>query len=42
LKELSDWPTYPQLYLDGKLIGGLDVVMEEIKNAEFAAKLPKV
>ena len=42
LKELSDWPTYPQLYLDGKLIGGLDVVMEEIKNAEFAAKLPRV
>ena len=26
LKEYSNWPTYPQLYLDGELIGGLDVV----------------
>lgn len=25
LKVFSDWPTYPQLYLDGKLIGGYDV-----------------
>lgn len=26
LKTLSDWPTYPQLYANGKLMGGLDVV----------------
>jgi Grx4 family monothiol glutaredoxin len=26
LKEFSDWPTFPQLYADGELIGGLDIV----------------
>ena len=41
LKEYSDWPTYPQLYLDGELLGGLDVIREEMKDPEFVAKLPK-
>ena len=26
LKKFSDWPTYPQLYVDGELVGGLDIV----------------
>ena len=26
LTEFSDWPTFPQLYVDGELIGGLDIV----------------
>lgn len=26
LKTFSDWPTYPQLYLEGNLVGGLDIV----------------
>ena len=26
LKKFSDWPTYPQLYLQGELVGGLDIV----------------
>uniref|UniRef100_A0A8R1DNT3 Glutaredoxin n=1 Tax=Caenorhabditis japonica TaxID=281687 RepID=A0A8R1DNT3_CAEJA len=42
LKEYSNWPTYPQLYLDGELIGGLDVVKEEFADQEFVDKLPKV
>jgi glutaredoxin-related protein len=42
LKEYSDWPTYPQVYLDGELLGGLDVIREEIKDPEFVEKLPKV
>jgi len=41
LKSYSDWPTYPQLYLDGELLGGLDVIREEMKSNEFVAKLPK-
>jgi Grx4 family monothiol glutaredoxin len=41
LKALSDWPTYPQVYLDGELLGGLDVIREEIKDPEFVNKLPK-
>lgn len=28
LKELSNWPTYPQLYVDGQLVGGADIVTD--------------
>lgn len=28
LKTFSDWPTYPQLYVNGSLVGGLDIVKE--------------
>ena len=28
LKKFSNWPTYPQLYGDGKLVGGLDIMKE--------------
>ncbi|KAH7715068.1 Protein GLRX-3 b [Aphelenchoides avenae] len=42
LKVYSDWPTYPQLYLDGELLGGLDVVREELQNPDFVKKLPIV
>jgi Grx4 family monothiol glutaredoxin len=28
LKTFSNWPTYPQLYVDGQLVGGLDIVKE--------------
>lgn len=28
LKRYSDWPTYPQLYIDGELVGGCDIVTE--------------
>ncbi|KAM7190627.1 Thioredoxin-like fold [Naviculisporaceae sp. PSN 640] len=30
LKEFADWPTYPQLWIDGELVGGLDIVKEEM------------
>jgi len=35
LKELSEWPTYPQLYVNGELIGGLDIVKELKESGEF-------
>ncbi|CAE7544289.1 glrx3 [Symbiodinium natans] len=28
LKEYSNWPTYPQVYAAGKLVGGLDILKE--------------
>lgn len=28
LKEYSNWPTYPQLYVNGELVGGCDIVMD--------------
>ncbi|KAJ9609457.1 glutaredoxin [Cladophialophora chaetospira] len=31
LKAFSDWPTFPQLYTNGELIGGLDIVREEME-----------
>jgi len=35
LKEYSNWPTYPQLYIKAQLIGGNDVVTEMYKNGEL-------
>lgn len=35
LKEYSNWPTYPQLYVKGQLIGGNDVITEMFKNGEL-------
>jgi len=32
LKTFSDWPTYPQLYAQGNLVGGLDIVKEMVAN----------
>lgn len=32
LKTFSDWPTFPQLYMGGELMGGLDIVKEELGN----------
>ncbi|KAL3473335.1 hydroperoxide and superoxide-radical responsive glutathione-dependent oxidoreductase [Aspergillus californicus] len=32
LKEFADWPTFPQLWCDGELVGGLDIVKEELEN----------
>ena len=36
LKEYSSWPTYPQLYVDGKLIGGADIVRDLHAKGELA------
>ncbi|KAM4059380.1 glutaredoxin domain-containing protein [Hirsutella rhossiliensis] len=36
LKEFAEWPTYPQLWIDGELVGGLDIVKEELaSDADF-------
>lgn len=35
LKEYSDWPTYPQLYVDGELVGGCDIVLELAVSGEL-------
>uniref|UniRef100_A0A0G4HW89 Thioredoxin domain-containing protein n=1 Tax=Chromera velia CCMP2878 TaxID=1169474 RepID=A0A0G4HW89_9ALVE len=37
LKEFSNWPTYPQLYGNGELIGGLDIVKEIFQEGGAAA-----
>ncbi|KAK8070133.1 hypothetical protein PG994_006749 [Apiospora phragmitis] len=36
LKEFAEWPTFPQLWVDGELVGGLDIIKEELEsNPEF-------
>ncbi|KAL1674450.1 thioredoxin-like protein [Schizophyllum commune] len=35
LKELNDWPTFPQLIVNGEFVGGLDIVKEMVDNGEF-------
>lgn len=39
LKEYSSWPTYPQLYVDGKFVGGCDIVSEMHQAGELAGLL---
>jgi monothiol glutaredoxin len=39
LSAISDWPTIPQLFVDGKLVGGCDIVMEMFENGELADML---
>jgi len=39
LKEYSSWPTYPQLYVDGKLVGGADIVRELDAKGELTKLL---
>jgi monothiol glutaredoxin len=39
LSALSGWPTIPQLFVDGELIGGCDIVMEMFESGELAETL---
>jgi len=37
--ELSDWQTFPQLYVNGELVGGADIVEEMLTSGELAGLL---
>lgn len=39
VKQFSSWPTFPQLYVNGKLIGGNDVITELYENGELIEAL---
>ncbi|XP_023954081.2 glutaredoxin 3 [Bicyclus anynana] len=39
LKTYSDWPTYPQLYVKGELIGGLDIIKELQESGDLESTL---
>ena len=39
LSGLSGWPTIPQLFVDGQLVGGADIVMEMYESGELADTL---
>jgi len=39
IKEFSDWPTIPQLYIKKEFVGGCDIVKEMYENGELTKKL---
>ena len=39
IKDYSNWPTIPQLYVYGEFIGGSDIMMEMYQNGELKKKL---
>jgi monothiol glutaredoxin len=40
IKDYSNWPTIPQLYLQGEFIGGADIVQEMFQSGELQKMLP--
>ncbi len=42
LSEYSDWPTIPQLFVNGELIGGCDIAMELHKTGELKGIFDKI
>ena len=39
IKEYSDWPTIPQLYVKGEFVGGSDIMMEMFESGELQQML---
>lgn len=39
IKEFSDWPTIPQLYINGEFVGGSDILMEMYQAGELQQML---
>ena len=39
IKQFSDWPTIPQLYIKGEFIGGCDIVKEMFEKGDLQKKL---
>ena len=42
LKRYSNWPTYPQLYVKGELIGGCDIALEMYQSGELKKLMTEV
>ena len=40
MKKLSDWKTYPQLYVQGKFVGGLDVAKQLDEEDKLVPLIP--
>lgn len=39
LKEYSNWPTFPQLYVGGELVGGCDIIVQMFESGELKKAL---
>ena len=41
IKEFANWPTIPQLYVNGEFVGGSDIITEMYQNGELQKMLQK-
>jgi monothiol glutaredoxin len=41
IKEYANWPTIPQLYIDGEFVGGSDIMMEMYQSGELQQLIAK-
>lgn len=41
VKEFSNWPTVPQLYINGEFIGGSDIMTEMFESGELQSLIPE-
>jgi monothiol glutaredoxin len=39
MKEYSEWPTFPQLYVKGELLGGCDIIVQMLESGELQKTL---
>mgnify|MGYP006241974109 FL=1 len=42
LHSVSEWPTFPQLFINGELVGGSDIMMEMYQNGELKELIDSV
>ncbi|XP_015910388.1 glutaredoxin-related protein 5, mitochondrial [Parasteatoda tepidariorum] len=42
IKDFSNWPTIPQIYIDGEFIGGCDILLQMHQSGELIEELKKV
>ena len=38
----SNWPTFPQVYMDGELVGGADIMLQLHQNGDLITELEKI
>eukprot|EP00118_Oscarella_pearsei_P007089 m.33528 g.33528 ORF g.33528 m.33528 type:complete len:145 (+) comp31844_c0_seq1:22-456(+) len=42
MKEFSNWPTFPQVYIQGELVGGCDIMLQMHQSGELVEALKKI
>lgn len=42
MKEYSQWPTFPQVYIDGEFFGGCDIMIEAYQSGELQELLERI
>ena len=42
LKRYSNWPTYPQLYVRGELVGGCDIALQMYQSGELKKLMSEI